>query len=302
MDTRRLILTRWCGAFACGLAAALVVGGGNQLEAQQRRNARVELPRPADAPRKTTVIPPTNRAPADYKSVHFLIHTDLPPSDARKLVTRLETMLALISKYWGQKLNGTIECYVVADLANWPEGSLEAVPGEDRRGPASLVETLNRGKQTLAAKAVVYAFAGRGRRCTRRSTPCGRLPASTAVVRRRYGRTGQYWRPETPASRAQTICWPTATRRRCRSARSCRKAKLFDRVSRLPPARLRRTIPALGATLLEHNPNYNDRFRPLGLGYLADQPVSFAETIGRCWPSWRSNIGSREPRRQRLPR
>jgi 4-aminobutyrate aminotransferase/(S)-3-amino-2-methylpropionate transaminase len=36
------------------------------------------------------------RAPADFRSAHFLLHTDVPAADARKLLDRLEVILGLI--------------------------------------------------------------------------------------------------------------------------------------------------------------------------------------------------------------
>src|SRR5262245_29165916 len=84
------------------------------------------------APQPRAAVGPA--APADYRSAHFLVHTDLPVKDAKELLDRLETMLALISRYWGRPSVGTIECYVVKDLANWPQGSLEP------RGRAKIAE------------------------------------------------------------------------------------------------------------------------------------------------------------------
>lgn len=59
--------------------------------------------------------------PADYKSPHFLLHTDLSAAEAKELLSRLETMLGLVSTYWGKPPSGVIECYVVKDLANWTD-------------------------------------------------------------------------------------------------------------------------------------------------------------------------------------
>ena len=63
------------------------------------------------------------RKPADFRSQHFLVHTDVPPAEAKALLERLETMLKLISGYWGREPSGIIECYIVRDLANWPDGA-----------------------------------------------------------------------------------------------------------------------------------------------------------------------------------
>ena len=66
----------------------------------------------------------TPSAPADFRSKNFLVHTDLPSEDAKELLNRMETMLRLISRYWGRPNRQVIECYVVKDLKNWPSGVL----------------------------------------------------------------------------------------------------------------------------------------------------------------------------------
>ena len=129
------------------------------------------------------------RKPADFKSTHFLIHTDLPSKDAHELLRRLEVMLGLVAKYWGQPLNGTIEAYVVKDLANWPADSLDpAGRAKIETGAGiTLVETLNQGRRTLAAKAVVYAVADHG-------TP--QHEAVHAYCGQTFGRVGPLWYSE----------------------------------------------------------------------------------------------------------
>src|SRR5699024_8109807 len=76
---------------------------------------RAAPPAPRDASHEAAI--------ADYQSQHFVVHTDLSSHDAHELLERLETMLALISQYWGRPSAGVIECYVVKDLDKWPAGS-----------------------------------------------------------------------------------------------------------------------------------------------------------------------------------
>lgn len=67
--------------------------------------------------------PPQRRAPADFRSKHFLLHTDLAPREAEALLVRLERVLQRIAVYFGRQPRGTIEAYVVERLANWPENA-----------------------------------------------------------------------------------------------------------------------------------------------------------------------------------
>src|SRR5688572_22489118 len=63
--------------------------------------------------------------PADYRSQNFILHTDLSSAEAKELLSRLETMLGLVSKYWGRPCSGQIECYVVKNLGNWSGKKLD---------------------------------------------------------------------------------------------------------------------------------------------------------------------------------
>ena len=240
-------------------------------------------------------VPPRERSanapdgPADFRSTHFVLHTDLPPKEARGLLRRLETMLSLVSKYWGQPLKGTIECYVVRDLSVWPEDALDLSGRAKIEQGAGIthVETLNRGAKVLSAKAVVYAAAGRG-------TP--QHEAVHAYCGQTFGRTGPLWYSEGMAEMGQY--W-----RQGDSSVRC-PAYVVDYLRASRPKPVRRIVSEDGTRrggaapvrsgdswqnyswrwalchLLANNANYADRFRPLGLGYLSGAPVSFAATYG----------------------
>src|SRR5690606_8113689 len=55
----------------------------------------------------------TSGKPADYRSKNFILHTDISAEEAQELLKKLETMLSLISKYWGRPPSGIIEMYVI---------------------------------------------------------------------------------------------------------------------------------------------------------------------------------------------
>ena len=59
-----------------------------------------------------------------YESRHFVVHSDLTASEARRRAAQLEATLETISAYWGRPLRQRIECYLVDDLAVWPPGTL----------------------------------------------------------------------------------------------------------------------------------------------------------------------------------
>jgi hypothetical protein len=215
-------------------------------------------------------------APTDYRSQHFLLHTDLSVAEAKDLLNRLEYMLGIISTYWAKPPQGILECYVVKDLKNWPDG---AIPDEFGRAKiaegAGVTVTLTLGNQ---AKSTVYAVADRG-------TP--QHEAVHAYCGQNFGTTGPTWYSEGMAEMGQY--W--------------RKNDLSVQVHDVVIEHLRRSEPkSLNAIvngndrtgdswqnyawrwalchLLATNPNYSANFRPLGLGLLHEKPVSFEQAYG----------------------
>jgi hypothetical protein len=251
------------------------------------KRKRIELPGPSDVPLKVRTI--RTAAPADFRSTHFLLHTDLAPKDARELLHRLEVMLGLISKYWNQPPSGIVECYVVDDLKNWPPNSLDPAGRRkiEERAGVTLTETISRGKRLLAAKAVVYAVAERG-------TP--EHEAVHAYCGQTFGRTGPLWYAEGMAEMGQywqegdpsVHCHPHALEYlRAQPAKPLAEILADDRGNK----RDRSDAKYSGSWqdyawrwalchMLANNTNYAERFRPLGLGFLTGQRVSFADTYG----------------------
>lgn len=219
--------------------------------------------------------------PRDYRSANFLVHTDLPADEANDLLKRLETMLTLISKYWGKPNKQTIEMFVVRDLEVWPPNSLEP-PGlesiEQQAGITMTSGAVNRQTgQLLAAKSRVYAIADRG------------VPQHEAVhayCHQTFGRAGPTWYSEGMAEMGH--CW-----REGESRVHCLPI-VVKYLRSVEPKPLRAIVNGREQTgdswqnyawrwalchLLANNPNYFDRFRPLGLGILADQPDATFERV-----------------------
>jgi len=277
----------WVRAAVAGCCAlGLLVGLGATSAADD--HGTVKLPGPSDAPPAVKAVQPATRKPADYKSAHFEIHTDLPAQQAHQLLRRMEVMLRLISQYWGQPPKDTIECYVVGDLSNWPAGSLDPVGRAKiaENAGITLVETVNLGNRVVSAKAVVYAVADRG-------TP--QHEAVHAYCGQTFGRVGPLWYSEGMAEMG-TYWRPNDKSVRCPDY-------VVEYLRNSHPKPLRAILgedfdrPGRAATgtgdswqnyawrwalchVLENNPNYSDRFRSLGLGYLTNQRVHFADTFG----------------------
>lgn len=221
----------------------------------------------------------SSQGPQDYRSANFIVHSDLEPQEADDLLERLERMLSLISKYWGRRNIKPIECYVVKDLSRWPEGSLHSVGREKiaQRAGVTLTRTISRGNQ-FNAKSIVFSVADRG---------TAQHEAVHAYCGQMFGRTGPTWYAEGMAEMGQY--WREGDR-----TVNCDQY-VIDYLQNSPPMSLNDIVNGRSGTgdswqnyawrwalchLLANNPNYADRFRPLGLGLLTGKNVSFERAYG----------------------
>lgn len=215
-----------------------------------------------------------------YKSRNFVVHTDLSKEEGKKLLERLETMLALVSKYFGRPNRKPIECYVVKDADKWPAGTI------DPEGLASILSgggvTKSQGF-TLGAranvKAIVYAGADRG-------TP--QHEAVHAYCAQTFGRTGPTWYSEGMAEVGKYF------REEDKSVEIHPGVLRYLQTSE--PKTLDEIVNSNEVTgdswqnyawrwalchMLGNNPNYAKRFRPLGLSLLTDRKrLTFNNTYG----------------------
>ncbi|MBN1909280.1 MAG: hypothetical protein JW818_06045 [Pirellulales bacterium] len=239
------------------------------------------------APRKKSSEPKqetkTAAAPQDFRSRRFLIHTDLPAKEAQELLERLETMLTLISTYWGRPPQGIIECYVVKDLANWdaklfPERALERL---QHQAGICISQTATMGRQRFV-KATVYAVSRQG------------VPQHESVhayCRQAFGDVGPVWYAEGMAEMGQY--WKKGGERAVNAHR-----ETIAYLKNSPPRSLAELINETKHSgdwkdycwwwalchMLANNPNYGKQFRPLGLGMLTGRNVNFQQVYGRMAP------------------
>lgn len=251
--------------FITSLITCLILAGSSTGLAQ--RKTADDKPQPASV------------APRDVRSRNFLVHTDLNDKDAEDLLERLETMLRLISKYWAQPNRKVIECYVVKDLKNWPPNAFEPAGLASIQNRAGVTRTTVRllGRQ-FDAKSVVYAYANRG-------TP--QHEAVHAYCGQTFGRTGPTWYAEGMAEMGNY--W-----KECDASVNCHES-VVRYIHASEPKSLNAIVNSNEVTgdswqnyawrwalchLLANNPNYRQRFRPLGLAMLTGQRASFNGTYG----------------------
>lgn len=250
------------------IAAALLPAGVASAQTKSRK-----------VPRKTEVEVPR---PADYQSKNFLVHTDLPKKEAQDLLERLETMLKLISRYWGRNNPRVIECFVVKDLKNWPPEMLQKMEpaglAKIRSGAGVTISRVQTLGARFRAQAKVYAIADRN------------VPQHEAVhayCHHAFGTSGPVWYSEGMAEMGK--CW----REKDFSVNCESYVVRYLRAS--PPKDLKEIVDHDQKTgdswqnyawrwalchMLANNANYASRFRPLGLGLLTKRRTSFGQVYG----------------------
>jgi hypothetical protein len=213
----------------------------------------------------------------DERSRHFLLHTDTSPQSAAILLEKLETMIGLVSGYYGRPPTQMIECYVVRDLAAWPPGALDAAAAESIRAGAGVTQSRTLGRQV---RAIVYALDDHG---------TVQHEAVHAYCSQTFGGTGPVWYAEGMAEMGNywkgdelAVDIPPA-------------AVYYLRTS---PAKSMSEIVAAGQItgdsweayqwrwalcyLLANNPNYARQFKGLGIALMTG---AANENAGRLVPS-----------------
>jgi len=214
--------------------------------------------------------------PRDVRSAHFMLHTDVSDREAKILLDTLETMIVLVSNYFGRLPAGIIECYVVRDLQQWPPGVIPPEAVAKIAEPAGVTLSVRLGN---VAKSVVYS--------------CDRVgvvqhEAIHAYCQQTFGDTGptwyaeglaemgHYWKKDLLAVEIDPV--------------------VINYLKNSPPKKMLDIVAAGQITgdswqayawrwalchLLASNPNYAGRFKALGIALMTQQPgVSFESVYG----------------------
>ncbi len=216
------------------------------------------------------------KKPRDVRSRHFLLHTDISDRQAQILLDKLETMVNLVSRYFGRNAGGIIECYVVRDLKQWPQGVFDAMAMQKiaRNEGVTVSSSLGRLR-----KSIVYS-------CDDHNTV--QHEAIHAFCGLTFGSTGPTWYSEGFAELG--AYWRAGDD----------SVKITPGVLRYlqnaPPKKLLDIVAAGQITgdswqayawrwalcyLLANNPNYSGRFKALGVAMMEEQPgVTFEAVYG----------------------
>ena len=213
--------------------------------------------------------------PRDVRSAHFLIHTDVSDRSAKMLLDKLERMVGLISGYYGKGLGGVIECYVVRDLSQWREYSLDPTGVAKIKEPAGVTISKSLGRRRTA---VVYSCDDHG---------VVQHEAVHAFCHLTFGSTGPTWYSEGMAEMGQY--WKDKT------LKVDINPAVIRYLAKAKPKRMLDIVATGQITgdswqayawrwalchLLANNPNYNSRFKALGVNMMSGGGASFESVYG----------------------
>lgn len=223
----------------------------------------------------------SDAAPAEprlVRSQHFAFMTDVSDREWAVIRDKLERMVGVLERFFGRKAGGTVEGFIVRDLAAWPAGLLEEPLGVEKiRRREGVCFNTSLGP---ARRAVLYACDDHGviqHECVH------------GFCHLTFGSTGPTWLSEGVAELGNS--W-----------RDGDDAVAIDPrvMAYLQNAPRKRTLGEIAVPgqepagswqdyawrwalcyLLANNPNYSDRFRPLAVALMEQRPgASFEATYG----------------------
>jgi len=233
--------------------------------------------------RRPAATVPETPSPKPYRSPNFHVMTDLPKEQAEELMKRLETMLRLVSDYFGRRNPRPIEMYVFDNFDNWPEAALATLDPDGVAmvrggGGLTITQVVSLGNQ-FESKAVVYAGSDHG-------TP--QHEAVHAYCGHCFGETGPVWYSEGMAEVGQY--W----KQNDKSVNA--PPEIVEYLKSDEPRELNyivnNPLEITGDSwqnyawrwalchLLGFNENYTKRFKPLGMALLAKNDVDFWQVYG----------------------
>jgi hypothetical protein len=218
------------------------------------------------------------KEPRLVRSAHFAFLTDVSDREAKIILDKLERMVGLLEKYFGRGPAGVVEGFVVRDLAAFPPGTLPEPAGVAKiREGAGVCFNVRLGNQR---KATLYSCADHGviqHECTHGF--CHMTFGSTGPTWLAEGvaEMGNYWQD---GERAVDIPPPVmGYLQRAQPKRGLLEIAVPGRV----PSGTWQDYAWRWALchMLANNPNYDDRFKPLAIALMEEQPgVSFESVYG----------------------
>ena len=220
-----------------------------------------------------------SQLPRLIRSVHFAFMTDVSDREGQVILHKLETMVGLLSKYFGRAPTSVINGFIVRNLDVWPQGILKEPEGVAKiRAQAGICFNSSLGNQRHAE---LYSCADHGviqHECTHGYCHVAFGSTGPTWLAEGVAELGQYWKfgEQEVSVNPSVISYLTKTPRK--------KSLLEIAV----PGR----VPAGGwqdyawrwalCSLLANNPNYSPRFKPLAIALMEQREgVSFQSAYGQ---------------------
>lgn len=246
----------------------------------------------------------------NYRTSHFSVWTDLPAAEAQQLVDRLEDTLTKAESYWKRPQRGSVQCFVARNLEAWHDRELPnpmarllisrvggvavSYPDNDAGGNRSRIVVFAAARPGVAEHESIHAYCGQTFGTTGPTWYREGMAQVMATAQDVEGDDGLLF----PADIAECLVnGPTMSlnavvqsgdniQKLCDALQA--KAVAHEGLVGLVPdsnwndddTRSLGDIKAtyawswLACQFLEHNPNYQSRFRAMGQDYLAKQDTT----------------------------
>ena len=214
--------------------------------------------------------------PRLIRSQHYAFMTDISDRQARIILDKLETMIVLLSKYFGQAPNGVVEGFIVGDLNRWPAGLLTEPAGVAKiKSQAGICFNTSLGSRR---RAVLYSCDNHGviqHECTHGFCHLAFGSTGPTWLAEGLAEMGQYWKLGQQAVdiNPRVIAYLQG---------STPKRKLLEIAvpGRVDSGTWRDYAWRWALChLLANNPNYADRFKPLAIALMRKQEGASFEAV-----------------------
>jgi hypothetical protein len=226
-------------------------------------------------------------APRDFRSQRFLVHADLSDAEAKELLLRLEKMYDLVGAYWGRRLKPgqIVEMFVVKDLKNWPAGAIPTDGLSHIQSGGGVTQTQSvsqRGPQGerlhVDARTICFAVYENG-------TPlheavhafCGLTfgHAGPTWYSEGMAEMGSYWKEKDTSVQLEPVVLQYLQSNSVKSLNA-----IINNSEQTGDSWQNYSWRWAICHMLANNPNYREKFRPLGLDLLTERPNSFENVYG----------------------
>ena len=214
--------------------------------------------------------------PRLIRSQHYAFMTDVSDRQATIILDKLETMVVILSKYFGQTPSGIVEGFIVRDLSGWPDGLLKEPAGIAKiQNDAGICFNSSLGNRH---RSVLYSCDDHGviqHECTHGFCHLAFGSTGPTWLAEGLAEMGQYWKYDKKALdiNPRVISYLQASQP---------KRKLLDIAvpGRVDPGTWQDYAWRWALChLLANNPNYADRFKPLAIALMKKQAGATFEVV-----------------------